>query len=401
MKIYIMLILLFASNLLSANNLFITAETVNNKQLKVTERAAMIVHVNNDLLLNRTKQFDIQLPNGIHSSVVFDRLINHANNRYSWFGHLQGQPQEQMILSSVDGFYAGSIYTKNAVFELTSVNKFQIRIAELATDKFPECEGGVEVLYTNDNQNLDSHVYQSKGISTTKIDVMVVYTPQARDAAGGVAAIEATAQAAVDAMNMSFSNSNVGAEATLKYTGIVNYNDTGDSSADLSWVRNDSAVNLLRDNHGADMVSLLVESMSGCGRGYVMTSPGAGFAGSAFQVTKRSCAVGNLSFAHEFGHNMGLEHNPEDSGRTPAEASYPWSFAHYHNGSYRTVMSYSSECTNGCSRRQYYSNPDIQFNGLDTGIVDERDNARTLEQTTIIVADFRPSGDILFDDGFE
>ncbi len=403
MKTITTIALLLLSQISSAAQLFKTTEYINRAELPITEQSAMVVQVNKSLLLNRTQQFDIFLPDGINATVVFDQMKSHDNNRFSWFGQLKGQPQDQLIISVVDDHYAGSLYTETVVYEFSSGGQGLMRIAELVTENFEECDGDIEpATKTETIESLDSESASTQRGVTVEFDVMILYTPEARDGAGGVAGIEATAQAAVDAMNLSFSNSNVDAEGTISYLGLANYNDTGNSSTDLTWVRNDPTVAALRNNFGADMVSLLVNNMSGCGRGYVMRSPGPGFAGSAFQVTRRSCAVGNLSFAHEFGHNMGLEHNPEDSSASSASASNPWSFGHYHNGSYRTVMSYSAQCANGCSRRQYFSNPDVQFNDLATGIDGSRDNARTLEQTAAIVADFRPTFiDLIYEDGFE
>lgn len=385
---------------LQAAPLFTVNEVSDPQQLPVTERSAVVVEVDSTLLTQRAAQLEVALPDGRVVSVLFDRLEPHGPHRFSWFGHLQGQPDQSMILSVVDGFYSGSLHALDAVYEFTAHGRHQLRIAELATEAFPECEGALAV-EALDAGHVSPLVAPNRG-DTVAFDVMVVYTPEARDGAGGTEAIEATAQAAVDAMNQSLTNSNVDAQATLSYAGLVNYNDTGDAGVDLSWLRNDSAVADLRDTYGADMVALLVNTMGGCGLGYVMRSPGPGFAGSAFQVTRRSCAVGNLSFAHEFGHNMGLEHNPEDSSATPASASFPWSFGHYHDGEYRTVMSYSAPCPNGCTRQQFFSNPLVQHNGLDTGILDERDNARSLDVTAAIIADFRtPDADSIFFSGFE
>lgn len=239
----------------------------------------------------------------------------------------------------------------------------------------------------------------SRGAQT--VDVIVVYTPEAMAAAGGDAAIKVTAQAAVDAMNSSLVNSLVDTTIDLRYAGLVNYNDTGDSGLDLSWIQSSTEVRALLDIYGADMAALLVESSDACGRGYVMRNPSSGFRDFAVQVTTRSCAVGNLSFAHEFGHNMGLEHDPAN-GASPNSASYPWSFGHYNNGSYRTVMSYSNQCASGCTRRQYFSNPNVDFNALPTGITDERENARTLGLTSHVSAGFRTRvADLIFVDGFQ
>ena len=51
-----------------------------------------------------------------------------------------------------------------------------------------------------------------------------------------------------------------------------------------------------------------------------------------------------------------------------AMPTYPYGFGHYVNGSYRTVMSYVDPCTGGCTRRPYFSNPEVIFNGAPTGI---------------------------------
>ena len=182
------------------------------------------------------------------------------------------------------------------------------------------------------------------------------------------------------------------AQLNLVHTALANYDDTGNLSADLDWLDSDADVAALRDSYAADMVSLIVENGgSGCGIGYVMRSPGPSFEAFAFQVTDRGCAVGNLTYAHEHGHNMGFEHDPAN-GPSPTVASYPWSFGHFVNGSYRTVMSYSNQCSQGCTRVPHFSNPDVLHNGVPTGIDNERDNARSGDLTAPIVTDFRIAG---------
>lgn len=88
-----------------------------------------------------------------------------------------------------------------------------------------------------------------------------------------------------------------------------------------------------------------------------------------------------------------MEHNPENSivGSTPSAASYPWSFGHWVNGQFRTVMSYDG-CSAGCPRILHFSNPEIAVNGFATGIADRRDNALTGDLTAPIVAGFRSGG---------
>ena len=56
-----------------------------------------------------------------------------------------------------------------------------------------------------------------------------------------------------------------------------------------------------------------------CGIAWLMTSLSVNFAPNGYSVVEQGCAVGNLSFPHELGHNMGLRHDWDvDAGVTPA-----------------------------------------------------------------------------------
>ena len=73
-------------------------------------------------------------------------------------------------------------------------------------------------------------------------------------------------------------------------------------------------VHALRDTHGADLVALLGVYSDACGLAFLMANVSPGFASTGFSVTAWSCAVGNLSFPHELGHNMGLHHDQANAG---------------------------------------------------------------------------------------
>ncbi|MDH3814560.1 MAG: zinc-dependent metalloprotease [Acidobacteriota bacterium] len=305
----------------------------------------------------------------------------------TWRGRFDTPGGGRVTLTVLHGVVVGFIQHADRTYIIEPVRGGGHAQKEINQDLYPEC-GGVE-LPGETAFHLEDPDPEIAHDSGARIDVMVMYTPEARDAAGGVAAIEVTAQAAVDIANTAFEDSNVVTRFNLVHAAVTSHHDTGNLSTDLNWLRAEAAVDSLRNAYGADLVSLMVEDGGGfCGLGYVMQSPGAWFADWAFQVTDRGCAVGNLSWAHEHGHNMGMEHDPAN-GATSASASYPWSFGHFVDGSYRTVMSYSNQCLYGCTRVSHFSNPDVLHAGAATGIAGQRDNHRTADLTAPIVANFR------------
>ena len=131
------------------------------------------------------------------------------------------------------------------------------------------------------------------------VDVAVVYTQSARDAAGGVAAIEAEIDLMVAATSQAYEASGVHHRLALVERSEVPYTETGNSSLDLRRLADPSdghmdEVHEMRDRVGADLAHLVVGDSNVGGLAYL---PG------AFSLGRRCC------FAHELGHNMGLGHD--------------------------------------------------------------------------------------------
>lgn len=330
----------------------------------------------------------IPLLDGSRKEIERTDLERRGSGEITWRGRFVDGTRGSVVITLHRGTAAGLFHAPEGVHELIPLADGTQGFSHLDQARFPECGGGVEPPGRFAASRTEA--LRPRAItSPADIDVMILYTPEARDAAGGVAGIETIAQNAVDAANTAFADSDVDARLDLVHTALASYNDSGSTSTDLDWVASDSGVASLRDQQGADLVALFIESAPAvCGRGYVMRDPGRSFADSAFQVTRRDCAVGNLTYAHEHGHNLGMEHDPAN-GADPSQASYPWSFGHFVDGEYRTVMSYSNQCTSGCTRVAHFSNPSITHLGFATGIADERDNHRTANSTAPIAAAFR------------
>jgi hypothetical protein len=322
--------------------------------------------------------------------------------RSVWRGRGRQDRSAKATLTEHDGLLFGHVQSGGETFTIHPGPNGRTIIEKLDTDSFAPEWGHDLATYgrekipppsardTMQDGLLDPQVFTSPD-GTVRIDLMSVYTPQARAAAGGAAQIHGRIQAAVDQANSAFINSQMMVRFFLVHAAEVAYNDSGNMESDLNWVTSNSTVASWRNTHGADMVSLITSNGAGyCGIGWVQRNPGPSFANYAFQVTALSC-LPNSTLAHEHGHNMGMEHDPASAGTSAAGASYPWSFGHNVNGVFRTIMSYNV-CTVSCPRVLHFSNPEVSYSGHPTGLNDQRDNAQTGDLTAAIVAAFRSGG---------
>ena len=339
----------------------------------------------------------LQLPGGVAADLDLTDLDRRGSGDVAWRGRVARDDDSSVSLTLKHGLVYGRLRLREKIYEIRSRRNGRLVIEELNLASFPQCDVGPDHIDHRNHTRRAGDVLgggaqsgaASAGDGAVVVDLLSVYSNDALAEAGSVAQMEATIQAAVDAANTAFVNSNINATYRLVHVAHVDYDTAGSTSDDLRWVTDDPGVAALREQYGADMVSIIVDTPSSCGTAWVQRNPGPGFEDYAFQATDIDCAVGNLTFAHEHGHNLGMEHNPENSSASSSSASYPWSFAHYVNGSYRTVMSYSSPCSNGCSRVAQFSNPDVVYNGVPTGVEGSRDNAQTGSLTTPIAANFR------------
>jgi hypothetical protein len=366
--------------------------------------SALVGDIDNNFLASGPDHMTIVVPG--KDDLLVDREQHQQRGARSmvWRGAAQGDPSHKVTLTLHEGILLGHIQHGSDIFSLRPDANGRTIIEKINSASFAPEWGHDHATHGHEmvpplSGSLSGQSSSSAATTptaaaagaTTEIVLMSVYTPQARAAAGGTTQIQAQIQAAVDQANTAFINSNMIARYRLAHSAEVAFNDSGVITTDLNWVTGDAGVASLRNTHGADMVSLITANGGGyCGIGWVQRSPGPGFAGYAFQVTALGCLT-NQTLAHEHGHNLGMEHDPASAGITASGASYPWSFAHYVNGQFRTIMSYDV-CSLGCPRVLHFSNPDILYNGIPTGILNQRDNAQTADLTAPIVAAFRSGG---------
>ena len=189
-------------------------------------------------------------------------------------------------------------------------------LMELDHSKFPECDGGVA---PPAQKQIEPQANLGASLdSGNTIDVLVVYTEAVKNAVGGDTQAQNLAQSSIDITNTAYLNSKITQRLRLVHSeqsALTEANTLGN-------LRADAATQQLRNEHNADVVAMLVNTLGGCGVGYVMTNVSTNFASAAYSITRRSCAVGNLTFAHELGHNMGSTHDPANGGSAAYGFSY-------------------------------------------------------------------------------
>lgn len=273
--------------------------------------------------------------------------------------------------------------------------------------------------------DFSSDFSQETRSNATVIDVLVVWTEDARVEAGGLVGdpndtddIEALMIASADHANTALSNSSMNTRLTkfhtAKYNGFVY---SGDYETDLENLVANVSIQNLRDQVGADTVIAIIGSdfiqFQACGVANVQTYPGcsttpqAGCApGTAFKefsysISTQFCAIWDDTFTHEIGHNMGANHVQDElpSGWASSVIAngYPDAFGH-RVSLFKSIMSISGDTE---ARRLNFSNPGVQVDGNNTGILNSRNNARVIDLLTPVMSGYYTRPDLIFENGYE
>ena len=218
------------------------------------------------------------------------------------------------------------------------------------------------------------------------VDVMELYTLAAENGAGGRPQIEAKIAAAVDLLNSTLLQSRIyNVSFRLVYTGRIDREENINQLQLLNWLSNDAGVARLRNEQGADLVGLWTEADA-----EIAWAPRSFTPSSGFHVISRRYPLALQLFSHEVAHNLGAQHNAEQSGNVTND---PYPFARGVVGAtWMTVMSYPPP-GEWRDPLPLFSNPDLQRNGVPLGIPGRADNARMIRVAGPIVADYLHSRD--------
>lgn len=363
----------------------------------------------------------------LFDDVVLDVDLEEAellpDDGQAWRGQIEGEDLGQVVLVRRGDLLAGDVFLPGAVYRVRSSDGGLHAVSQIDQSALPPEMEPVPVPESVPVQPAQADqasvtAAQAPADDGSIIDVLVVYTPAARQAAGGTAAILTEIDLAVADANASYQNSMVNQRLHLVRAVEVSYVESGsisDNPGDLQYLQGSSDpylnnVHTLRDSYHADAVVLIVHyaSPAYCGVAYQLAANvEAVFAPYAFAVVELTCATSNLTFGHELGHNMGANH---DWYVNVSLDRHSYSHGYFSTqGRWRTMMTYPQVCTAvgvNCTRLPYWSNPNVYYGGRPMGIPGgtstncdlsspnpgcDADNHRTLNETAFTVANFRAS----------
>ena len=235
----------------------------------------------------------------------------------------------------------------------------------------------------------------------TVIDLLVLYTTQAKTDQGGDTAIQSEIQGVVDFTNRAMQNSQIPVTIRLvRAQEITGYTATGSVMQDELNMQGSgnnpsfhAAVLALRNQYGADLVDLITagstpSSEGGFSQQMASLTPNDTLGYSA--IDERSLGPSNDTLAHEIGHNLGSAHarNQTQSDPQPGATNdaYGYNLTDPVTGTvYDDIMSVSSNSV----RVPLYSNPNLTVDGMPFGLAGSADLAAAFPITAPIVAGYR------------
>ena len=324
----------------------------------------------------------------LFENVVVESLVESVDltaSGYSWSGGVAGDPMGSVAVAVNGDVVSGVVRTRGRVYMIRSEGSGQYSIREVNRAGLPE---GAPPLVPRSLVEADpapAAFVDDPG----RVDIAVFYTPAAQRDAGGTDEINALIDVWIADTNGAYLRSDIQHRLNLVLREQVSYiegEDSEDSSVDKQaldcLIEEDDdcldAVHDQREKYSADLVHLIVGGPppeSSCGRARLSGS---------FGVSHLRC--GSDTFAHEIGHNSGVNHDRyvkydeecETDPETPCFNDFPSAYAYgyvnqlgLNSGAprerrWRTVMSYAEQCSEAdvfCPELMRFSNADQSWYG--------------------------------------
>ena len=348
----------------------------------------------------------INLFNGVTYEAVFDSVESDERGlRMS--GVLKDEAFGSIVLAVRGSTVSGTVRTISSLFEIRTLSDNVYVVSQVDSTALPD-EAEPFLIQQGQGRPNSDPLSPTTSNGGSRITIWVAYTTAARESEGGQGQIDTFIDNRVTETQSAFVGSGVNADLVLLGTEEVEYGKTNplEDIQRLSFLGDGYLDDLhdRRDVVAADLVHLIIDGYwpatpsqrAVCGAAPIL-DPDNVDQRLAYSISGTRC---NLSFTHEIGHLLGLDHDEfavsrrvSRGGIPPAGAyDYSYGYVNVYEG-WRTIMAYSSACIDAgvaCGRIGLFSNPRIPHPVTMSPMGDNNaDAARSLNQTVATVAGYR------------
>ena len=409
---------LFAAGAANGQRLLEVGPSIEDSVAALDGLEAFAVDLDADLVRSAPQRLELPTPDGrvlVAEMTVFE---DRGNGDAMWAGGFPGAGYESVVLTVKDGYLAGRFGEPGGAKYLITVGPdgrgrmvdTSVRARDAEEDY---CPGGVvPPMESPVPVPQAQQAGPARGIASESnhdvLDILVIYTAESeerwsrRNVTPGAAI-----QQSVDYLAQVFRNGQLGVTPNLVHfeeaPPLYAAHEPQDGGEDSEWSCNhilghlpsDPDVARLRAEHKADVVHLFIWGADGCsGIAYLLQRDAtpSSFSGVAFGLTLPRSEY-DSTFAHEVGHNMGANHDPQNTTnyeeRRDRTAVEPYAFGHTYFvpvPNIDTIMSYGTGVV-----EPYFSTVRITPRGWTLGIANERENERAMQRTIHLAVQYSDS----------
>ncbi len=361
------------------------------------------VEVDHDLVRSAPQRLEFEAPDGRVLTVEMRVFEDRGDGNAMWVGGYPELGYDSVVLTLQDGYLLGRLgLPEGGAYWLRPGDGRAGLLTEGRETSAQACGGGVvperdPVGPAVAAQRPELPESVASPSNHDRLDILMLYTASAaaRLDQAGWGPPGGAMQHAIDYLNLVLRNSQISATARM-----VHHREApaslGEVESPLGAVSRDQEVRELRAEHGADLVHLFFNESPGfCGQAWLMTrgDTAANFWSAGYGVTTVAGGCVDAArlvrdgehashvetFAHEIGHNLGANHDPDNTIIEPEEAVYPYAYGHHNftpQPNVKSVMSY-----NEGRQEPYFSTVRVRPRGYELGVAGQRENERALQQT--------------------